>query len=128
MIDYINSIPVFTYIRNPSVENAQAAIQFFQNNHQLLSTLARVVKQSFLVLAAGSLITFLLDSREVIREDEKSQMRRPDSDEPTPISTIWLFSKLFFCMTTLSGFSYISCKTGSWFSFHVATWIQSYNN
>lgn len=123
MFSYVNPIPIVSYLKNSTPEHSQIAIELLQKYNHLFLLISKIARKFFLILATCSLVSFILQSRDIIRQDEKSQLEY--SEEAISTSVIEILSKLFFSTTVLSGFAYLYGNAGSYITSYGITWIAS---
>lgn len=120
MLSYLNPMPLVHYFKKPSTETAQAAIDFLSHSGEGLTSIA--YKAQF-VFAGTLTLALLMYSRSNMIEDERAYSSESRND--LPVSPLYVFSRFFFCIALLSGFSYINCKGGSFLTNQAVSWIKA---
>ena len=124
MLDCINPMPLYRYLRNSSTENALALSECFQKSQDYLTTISKSGKIATIILGTVWVVAALLNSRATILQDERRQVSREPAKVPV-VSVMNLVAKFFLCVTFLSASDWATSYTGAWLTGKAAALIKS---
>ena len=124
MLDCINPMPLYRYLRNPSTENALVASECFQKAQDYLTTISKSGKIATIILGTVWVVASLLNSRATILQEERRQTSRHPSAAPA-VSVMNLVAKFFLCVTFLSASTWATSYTSAWLTGKAAALIKS---